>query len=313
MSNKKTSLLQKIKQGSIVSSVIAGNSIIRGGAVSLLGVTKVFNSSDNVNKKMVDLANDWISTNNQLINKQLPDLNWDIYIDPNLDLHQDGHYMMTCNHQSWVDTTVNQYFVRPRMPMTRFFIKWELLFVPFAGTAFKALGFPAMKRYDKKKLEKNPELKQRDFEEARKSCEQLLNTPFTLLNYLEGTRLTAEKHKQQKSPYTHLLKPKAGGLALALKILANKLDALVDMTIVYEDKVPSYSDFWLGETSTVRIHIRKIDIPEWVNSADYNDDPEYRQKFQQWVDAFWKEKDALIEQIKQQKTAQISIETIQGL
>ena len=63
-------------------------------------------------------------------------------------------------------------------------------------------------------------------EEARKSCEQLISQPFTLLNYLEGTRFTQEKHDQQQSPYTHLLKPKAGGLALAISILGDKIDAV---------------------------------------------------------------------------------------
>ena len=103
-----------------------------------------------------------------------------------------GRYLMTCNHQSWVDTTVNQYFGLTRMPLTRFFTKWELIFIPFVGQAFKILGFPMMKRHTKEQIAKNPELKDRDMMEARKACEQLLSQPFTLLNYLEGTRFTQE-------------------------------------------------------------------------------------------------------------------------
>ena len=57
-----------------------------------------------------------------------------------------------------------------------------------------------MKRHTKEQIAKNPELKTRDMEEARKACEQLLSQPFTLLNYLEGTRFTPEKHAQQQSP-----------------------------------------------------------------------------------------------------------------
>ena len=41
-------------------------------------------------------------------------------IDEGLDLSMQGRYLMTCNHQSWVDTTVNQYFGLTRMPLTRF-------------------------------------------------------------------------------------------------------------------------------------------------------------------------------------------------
>ena len=210
-----------------------------------------------------------------------------------------GRYLMTCNHQSWVDTTVNQYFGLTRMPLTRFFTKWELIFIPFVGQAFKILGFPMMKRHSKEQIAKNPELKYRDIEEARKSCEQLLSQPFTLLNYLEGTRYTPEKHAQQKSPYKHLLKPKAGGLALALNILGKDIDALVDMTIIYPNGAPGYGEFWLGDVPKIAVNLRKIDIPEWVHGGDYEDDLEYRDRFQKWVDDLWAEKDQLIEKMKQ--------------
>ena len=244
------------------------------------------------------MANSWIGINNQLIEKVLPNLKWDISIDKALDLNLDGRYMMICNHQSWVDTTVNQYFGLTRMPLTRFFTKWELIFIPFVGQAFKILGFPMMKRHSKAQVAKNPELKHRDMLEARKACEQLLSQPFTLLNYLEGTRFTTEKHAEQQSPYQNLLKPKAGGLALALNILGDKIDALVDMTIVYPDGAPDYGDFWLGDVSRIAVDLRKIDIPDWLLHGNYEDDPIYRERFQQWVDQIWTEKDQLISQMK---------------
>ena len=135
--------------------------------------------------------------------------------------------------------------------------------------------------------------------EARKSCEQLLSQPFTLLNYLEGTRFTQEKHDQQQSPYQHLLKPKAGGLALALNILGNEIDALVDMTIVYPDGAPGYGEFWLGEVPRIAVNLRKIDIPDWVLGGDYEEDAAYRERFQDWVHQLWTEKDQLIHEMKQ--------------
>lgn len=305
MSNK-PSFLKKITQGTTISSAIVANTMLNGSAVALCGVGKWLSSSKKIDEMMLNSANRWVSNNNWLIENVLSQMTWDIYIDPALNLSMDGKYLMTCNHQSWVDTTVNQYFVRHRMPFTRFFAKWELIFIPIAGQAFKALGFPMMKRHSKAEIAKNPELKYRDLEEARKACEQLINNPFTLLNYLEGTRFTTQKQQQQQSPYQHLLKAKAGGLALALHILGDKIDALVDMTIVYEDDVPTYSDFWLGSTQTVRVHLRKIELPEWIFNGSYEDDPAYRQQFQQWVDEIWQQKDQLIAQMKAQKTAQIA-------
>ena len=296
---QKQPILKKITKGLTVGSVITGSTFFHGPPVLALGLTKLFKKSKKVDETNINITNSWLSVNNWLIDHVLPETQWDITVDENLDLNMQGRYLMTCNHQSWVDTTVNQYFGLTRMPLTRFFTKWELIFIPFVGQAFKILGFPMMKRHTKEQIAKNPELKTRDMEEARKACEQLLSQPFTLLNYLEGTRFTPEKHAQQQSPFTNLLKAKAGGLALALNILGDKIDALVDMTIVYPDGAPGYGEFWLGEVPRIVVNMRKIEIPEWVLGGDYEDDAEYRERFQNWVDDLWTEKDQLISTIKQ--------------
>ena len=300
--NKKQALLKKITRGLTVVSVITGSTFLHGPPVLALGLTKLIKNSRKIDETNIEITNRWLAVNNWLIEHVLSDLKWDITIDENLDLSMQGRYLMTCNHQSWVDTTVNQYFGLTRMPLTRFFTKWELIFIPFVGQAFKILGFPMMKRHSKEQIAKNPDLKTRDLEEARKACQQLVSQPYTLLNYLEGTRFTQEKHDQQKSPYKHLLKPKAGGLALALNILEDNIDALVDMTIVYPDGVPGYGDFWLGDVSRIAVNLRKIEIPAWVKGGNYEEDEEYRKRFQAWVHQIWTEKDQLIESIQQKYT-----------
>lgn len=296
---KKQPLLKKITKGLTVGTVITGSTFFHGPPVLALGLTKLFKQSSKVDEANIQITNSWLSVNNWLIDHVLPNTQWDISIDENLQLSMQGRYLMTCNHQSWVDTTVNQYFGLTRMPLTRFFTKWELIFIPFVGQAFKILGFPMMKRHSKAQIEKKPALKDRDMQEARKACQQLLSQPFTLLNYLEGTRFTKEKHDQQQSPYQHLLKPKAGGLALALNILGNEIDALVDMTIVYPDGAPGYGEFWLGEVPRIAVNLRKIDIPDWVLGGDYEEDAAYRERFQDWVYQLWTEKDQLIHEMKQ--------------
>ncbi len=296
--SKKQPALKKITRGLTVGSIITGSTFFHGPPVLALGLTKLLKSSSKVDETNIKITNSWLSVNNWLIDHVLPNTQWDISVDERLDLNLQGRYLMTCNHQSWVDTTVNQYFGLTRMPLTRFFTKWELIFIPFVGQAFKILGFPMMKRHSKAQIAKNPELKYHDMAEARKSCEQLLSQPFTLLNYLEGTRFTPEKQAQQQSPYQYLLKPKAGGLALALDILGNEIDALVDMTIVYPDGAPGYGEFWLGEVPRIAVNLRKIEIPAWVLAGHYDEDAEFREKFQNWVDALWAEKDQLIGKMK---------------
>ncbi|QXW26635.1 acyltransferase [Acinetobacter johnsonii] len=301
-SNKQPAL-KKITRGLTVGSVITGSTFFHGPPVLALGLTKLFKKSSKVDETNIKITNSWLAVNNWLIDKVLPNTQWDITVDEQLDLNMQGRYLMTCNHQSWVDTTVNQYFGLTRMPLTRFFTKWELIFIPFVGQAFKILGFPMMKRHSKEQIAKNPELKYRDMDEARKSCEQLLSQPFTLLNYLEGTRFTPEKQAKQQSPYQHLLKPKAGGLALALSILGDKIDALVDMTIVYPDGAPGYGEFWLGEVPRIAVNLRKIEVPAWVLEGNYDEDAVFREKFQIWVDGLWAEKDQLIGKMKAQYAA----------
>ena len=300
-SNKQPTL-KKLARGLTVTSVMTGSTFFHGPPVLALGLTKLFKKSAKVDETNIKITNSWLGVNNWLIEHVLKNTQWQISVDELLDLNMQGRYLMTCNHQSWVDTTVNQYFGLTRMPLTRFFTKWELIFIPFVGQAFKILGFPMMKRHSKEQIAKNPALKYRDMEEARKSCEQLISQPFTLLNYLEGTRFTQEKHDQQQSPYTHLLKPKAGGLALALSILGDEIDALVDMTIVYPDGIPGYGEFWLGEVPRIAVNLRKIDIPDWVLGGNYEDDAEYRARFQKWIDQIWTEKDQLIAHMQQNFT-----------
>ena len=55
-------------------------------------------------------------------------------------------YLITSNHQSWVDILVLQYVLNRRIQPLKFFLKQELIWVPVIGLAWWALGFPFMKR-----------------------------------------------------------------------------------------------------------------------------------------------------------------------
>ena len=43
-----------------------------------------------------------------------------------------------------------------------------------------------------------------------------------MFNFLEGTRFTRAKHDEQQSPFRHLLKPKAGGIAFVLDAMGEQ-------------------------------------------------------------------------------------------
>ncbi len=61
-------------------------------------------------------------------------------------LHQRGWYLVSSNHQSWVDILVLQRIFHGRIPFLKFFLKQELIWVPVIGLAWWALDFPFMKR-----------------------------------------------------------------------------------------------------------------------------------------------------------------------
>ena len=155
-----------------------------------------------------------------------------------------------------------------------------------------------MRRHSKEAIAKNPALKGKDIEEAKRACALLKDKPFTLLNYLEGTRFTTVKRDKQQSPYTHLLKPRAGGLSLAISALGEDIDGILDMTIVYPDGVPTYGDLWKGNIKRLGVDVRHIKMPDdlfaSVQNGGYETDEAIKAEMFDWVEQVWQQKDQLI-------------------
>ena len=154
-----------------------------------------------------------------------------------------------------------------------------------------------MKRHSRAELRKNPALRQQDRDTTRKACEKFTLVPTSVMNFAEGTRFTAEKHRAQSSPYQHLLKPKAGALALALNAMGAQFQSLLDMTIVYPDGIPTFWDFLCGRVSQVVVHGRQLPIPAHFCEGDYEGDVEFRGTFHRWLADLWEEKDARIDKL----------------
>ncbi|EKT4455791.1 acyltransferase [Pseudomonas putida LF54] len=224
---------------------------------------------------------------------------WDIRGVENL--RRDTSYLAVSNHQTWVDIPALIESLNRRTPFFKFFLKKELIWVPLLGLAWWGLDYPFMKRYSKAFLEKHPELKGKDLEITKAACELFKRQPVTVVNYLEGTRFTEAKRQEQQSPYRYLLKPKAGGVAFVLAALGEQLDALLDVTIVYPgNKAPGFWELLNGSISRViiDIQVRELDPALWA--GDYENDPEFRQMVQAWVNQLWVAKDQRIEQLRQE-------------
>lgn len=208
-------------------------------------------------------------------------------------------YLVLSNHQSWVDILVLQRLLHGKIPFLKFFLKKELIYVPFLGIAWWALDFPFMKRYSQAFLKKNPHLIGSDIETTRKACAKFKHKPVSVMNFIEGTRFTQAKHDKQKAPFKHLLRPKAGGIAFVLDAMGEYLTKIVNVTIYYPDGIPDFKDFICGRVKQVRVDIQTINIDGNI-SGDYFNDKAFKQNFQRWVNQLWQDKDQTFERLANQ-------------
>lgn len=209
-------------------------------------------------------------------------------------LRYDDWYLVNCNHQSWVDILALQHVLNRRIPLLKFFLKQQLIYVPVIGLAWWALDFPFLRRHSAAALKANPELRDQDRDAARRACAKFSLVPTSVISFAEGTRFTREKHRRQASPYKFLLKPKAGALALALNAMGSKFHSLLDVTIVYPDGPPTFWRFLCGRTRRVVIHVQARQIPPEFNAGDYAADSAFRGAFHRWLAEQWAEKDQRI-------------------
>ena len=161
-----------------------------------------------------------------------------------------------------------------------------------------ALDFPFMKRYSKKFLAKNPHMRGKDIETTKKACAKFKYKPVSVMNFVEGTRFTQHKHTQQDSNFTHLLKPKAGGIAFALDAMGGQLDTLVNVTIYYPQGIPTFWQFISGQVQQIQVQISTQQIShDYI--GDYSNDKTFQADFQQWINGLWVNKDKELEGLKQ--------------
>ena len=219
----------------------------------------------------------------------------DIEISLAEDVNPQAWYLLIANHQSWLDILVLTSI--ERLPPPKFFLKDELKFVPFVGAGAWALDMPFMKRVSKKKAAKNPKLKGMDVERTKRSCRHFRHNPTTIINFVEGSRFTEQKHAQQQSPFRFLLKPKAGGIAFALEVLGEQMDGLLNTNLVYFGTSEQICrDMLFGKLTKIHVLIETQEIaPELI--GNYQLDREFRIKFQHQLNKIWHEKDAKLAQM----------------
>ena len=83
-------------------------------------------------------------------------------------------------------------------------------------------------------------------------------------------------------------------MGMALGTMGELFTSLVDVTIVYPDKVPTFIEALSGRLGDVVVHVQQHPIP--ANARQ-------RAQLQIWLNSIWQEKDQTITQVLAEHTA----------
>ncbi|MGM0785772.1 MAG: acyltransferase [Pseudomonadota bacterium] len=204
-------------------------------------------------------------------------------------------WLVLSNHRCWTDIFLLFFALHRRLPMPHFFVKRQLIWVPIVGLAFWALEFPMLRRLTREQRERHPHLARRDREATERMCRHARERPIAIYNFVEGTRFTPAKQAAQASPYRHLLRPRAGGIAQVVSLLGDRLGGILDVTLRYANPNPTFWGFLCGREGPVTLSARRLAVPVWMTQGSYHDDPDYKERFHSWLNALWQEKDAALD------------------
>ena len=276
-------------------SLLIINTAVWGSLICLVGLVKIVMPVQRARNAVTTVMNRfmwaWACCNGGIL-YLIAKIEWDVQGLEGLD--KNSWYLLISNHLSGFDIAAQTYVLRNHIPMLKFFLKKELIYVPIMGLGCWALDMPFMNRTSPAKLKKNPKLKGKDLATTRRACEKFRNMPTSIINYVEGSRFTQDKRQRQNSPYQYLLRPKAGGIAFTLSAMGEQFTNLLDMTIVYPD-APEDILFGVmnGKVNKIILRINALPVPQ-VDATRYFSESEYRVEFQRWLNQVWAEKDQQI-------------------
>lgn len=285
-------------RGALIVISLALNTLLWGTPILVVGLLKLITPTRFLRRAirvaLAEMGDRWAGGNERIFDRFLS-TKWDIEVDG--PLLRDGHYLIISNHVSWSDIFVLFRVFHRRVAFLRFFIKHELIWFPIVGQACWVMDFPFMRRYSAEFLERHPEMRGRDLETTRRSIRRYRRIPLAILNFVEGTRFTQEKHDDQESPYRHLLRPRVGGVAFVLASLGEQLDGVVDVTIAYPRPDITVWELLTNRVERIVVRARCLEVPAEFLNNDITEPGPARDDFKQWIESLWTAKDKLLADI----------------
>jgi 1-acyl-sn-glycerol-3-phosphate acyltransferase len=195
--------------------------------------------------------------------------------------------MLISNHQQMPDIPAIMKFskTKERLGDLKFFVKKQLKWVPGMGWGMQFLDCLYIDRDWAS-----------DRENIRKTFASLVDgkVPVYLVSFVEGTRLTLPKLAAAQAYARdhgltlprHTLVPRSKGFAASVEGLRTHIDAVYDLTIAYEEAIPSLWQYIKGMVQRIHVHVRRFPVAELPESAD---------DLRRWLMTRWKEKDQLLD------------------
>lgn len=185
------------------------------------------------------------------------------------DLPAAENTLLVVNHQQMPDILALMTLARPRQRLgdLKFFVKYALKWVPGLGWGMQFLGCPFLRR----DWTSDRELIHRTFDAI--VGEEI---PVWLVSFVEGTRSTPEKIRASSAwaaergiePFRHVLVPRSKGFVATVEGLREHLDAVYDITIGYENGIPSLWQFILGCVKRIHVHAERFPMASLPTSDE---------------------------------------------
>ena len=170
--------------------------------------------------------------------------------------------VIVVNHQTWFDIPILQHIVTGQGPILKFLIKRQLAWLPIVGWICYALNFPRLNRGGDGRAHRQ------DLDAIKAASSTMHKERGALLIFAEGTRFTAEKHRNQNPPYKKLLNPRPGGLKMALAAMPPGTP-VVDITINYKNGETNFWKCLHGASRDIDIHIEAHSAAEIIDARNW--------------------------------------------
>ncbi|PID38822.1 MAG: hypothetical protein CSB49_03520 [Proteobacteria bacterium] len=171
--------------------------------------------------------------------------------------------IVVVNHQQMPDITwlMDLAKQKGRLGDLKWFVKDKIKWVPGVGWGMVFLDCLFVKRDWSK-----------DEASIAATFERILrdDVPLWLMLFPEGTRITPDKlrrsnafaEKAKLEPTKHVLLPRTSGFAASVQGLRTHVKAVYDVTIGYEEGVPTLWQFIQGLNRKAHLHLRRVPIEE---------------------------------------------------